>query len=416
MRTLTSKLADIQADVLLVGVDLAEVNVGVAITYEARQVGRIRFEHNRAGYDRFISWQEQMKGRVGARQVLVGMEPTNHYWQLLAAELERRGIAYRLVNPYTVKKHREGDQLDRAKNDQRDGFTIADLLRTGKFTFTQRQEGSYAELRGYSNRYHQLRRQIARTKIQLRQAVAQTFPELGEAFKDLTGQTAAAMLHNQASAHQIGQLSETAFLQAVRADYQGSRFQWQKLGQAYALAQSSVGLVETEALQLAIGGHLQLLTLLEAQLTTVCAALLDTFLALPEAKALLSLGIGAVSAALLLAEIGDPAAFTNARQLVKLAGIQPSPNQSGKKTNSPTPISRKGRPRLRTILYFACLRLVQTDVAFAAYYQHLQQRPQNPLSRIQALVVLMHKLLHIAWSLIRHQSTYDPALWRSARS
>lgn len=416
MRTLTSKLADIQPETLLVGVDLAEENVAVAITYEARQVGRIRFGHNRDGYDRFLDWLEGMKGRVGAREVLVGMEPTNHYWQLLAAELERRGIAYRLVNPYTVKKHREGDQLDRAKNDQRDGFTIADLLRTGKFTFTQRQVGSYAELRGYSSHYHQLKRQIARTKIQLRQAVAQTFPEVGEAFKELTGQTAVAMLQKQAAAHQIGQQSETAFLQAVRADYQGSRFQWKKLGQAYELAQNSVGLVETEALQLAIGGHLQLLKLLEAQMATVCAALLDTFLALPEAKALLSLGIGAVSAALLLAEIGDPAAFSNARQLVKLAGIQPSPNQSGKKTNSPTPISRKGRPRLRAILYFACLRLVQTDEAFAAYYHQLQGRPQNPLTKMQALLALMHKLLHIAWSLIRHHTTYDPARWRSAGS
>ena len=415
MRTLTSKLADIQPETVLVGIDLAEVNVAVALTYEARQVGRIRFGHNRAGYDHFLSWLEQMKARTGGRQVLVGMEPTNHYWQLLAAELERRGIPYRLVNPYTVKKHREGDQLDRAKNDQRDGFTIADLLRTGKFTFTQRQVGSYAELRQYSSRYHQLKRLIARTKIQLRQAVAQTFPELGEAFKDLTGQTAVALLQNQASAAAIGQQGETAFLQAVRADYQGSRFQWKKLGRAYALAQSSVGLVETAALQLAIQGHLQLLKLLEAQLATVCQALLATFLALPAAKPLLSLGIGAISAALLLAEIGDPAAFTSAKQLVKLAGIQPSPNQSGKKTNSPTPISRKGRARLRIILYFACLRLVQTDEAFAAYYQHLQQRPQNPLAPMQALVVLMHKLLHIAWSLIRHHTTYDPARWLAAR-
>jgi len=36
------------------------------------------------------------------------------------------------VNAYTVKKHREGDQLDRSKDDRRDAGQIAELSRNGK--------------------------------------------------------------------------------------------------------------------------------------------------------------------------------------------------------------------------------------------------------------------------------------------
>ena len=74
------------------------------------------------------------------------MEPTNYFWKLLAADIEQQPLEYdyRLMNPYTVKKNREGNQLDRSKDDNWDAFTIGDLLRTGKYTQTRRLYGAYA--------------------------------------------------------------------------------------------------------------------------------------------------------------------------------------------------------------------------------------------------------------------------------
>jgi len=76
-------------------------------------------------------------------------------------------------------------------------------------------------------------------------------------------------------------------------------------------------------------------------------------------------------------------------------------------------MSRKGRPRLRTTLFFAVMRLVQVDDAFAQEYLRLQQREKNPLSKMQALGVLMNKLLRILWALIRQQTLYNPAFVRA---
>lgn len=70
-------------------------------------------------------------------------------------------------------------------------------------------------------------------------------------------------------------------------------------------------------------------------------------------------------------------------------------------------MSGKGRPRLRTLLYFASLRLIQYDPAFSQLYQRLQQRKRNPLTGMQALGVVMNKTLHVLWSLIRQQTFYD---------
>jgi hypothetical protein len=97
-------------------------------------------------------------------------------------------------------------------------------------------------------------------------------------------------------------------------------------------------------------------------------------------------------------------------QWIKLASTQPVPNTSGCKSRSRTPISHKGRSRLRVSLFFAIMRLINCDDGFTRLYNYYQKRPKNPLSKMQALVVLMNKLLRILWALIKQQTLYNPGL------
>jgi transposase len=410
-RTLTKKLAQVKPGTLYIGVDMGrEHNVAVVLTERAERLARFRFPNDRGGYDYFHRRGTALQKKHQAPAVLVGMEPTNYYWKLLAAELEQRKVAYRLVNAFTVKKHREGDQLDRSKDDARDAFTIADLLRTGKFTETQLLHGGYAELRQHVALYDRLRKELRRQKNLIHSTAGQLFPELTSVFKDLAGQTALAMLRRHAAAVVVRKMSVESFITGVRADLRGNRLMVSQLRRAHALASTSIGLQDgVQGLQLALRFHIETLEKRQSQMKVAQNALLENFLALPESRYLLSVpGLGAITAAIILAEIGDPSRYHNARQWIKLAGIQPVPNTSGRKTRSRTPMSHKGRARLRTALYFAVLRLVQTDEAFAREYQRFQQREHNPLTKMQALGALMNRLLRILWALVRHQRLYDP--------
>ena len=411
-RTLPKKLASVKPGALYAGVDLAlDSNVVVVLDEGARQLARFRFPNDRDGYDFFYGQLERLRERHPAPEVLVGMEPTNYFWKLLAADLEQHQYGYRLVNPYTVKKHREGDQLDRSKDDPRDAFTIGDLLRTGKYTETRLLHGGYAELRQHVTVYDRLQRDLRRQMTLVRNTAGQLFPELAREFKDVTGETASALLRGHAAASRVRQLPLDIFLAEVRADFQGQRLLVSKLRRIHALAALSVGLTESvQGLQLALRLQLDTLDLLQRQLNETEAALTDVFLTLPEAPYLLSIrGLGLITAAIILAEIGDPRHYRHGRQLIKLAGTQPVPNASGRKSRSQTPMSHKGRPRLRTALFFAVLRLVQVDDAFARDYQQLQQRDKNPLTKMAALGVLMNKLLRILWALMQNQTFYRSA-------
>lgn len=266
-------------------------------------------------------------------------------------------------------------------------------------------------LRQYAAQYDRLRGELTRHKNRLHNAVGQLFPEVTRVFRDLSSQTALAMLRHHAAAVVIRDLSAAAFIAGVRADFTGQRLAVTKLRQAHALAATSVGLQEgIQALQLLVGHEIQTLTVLDHQWTAARDAMTEVFLGLAESRYWLSIpGLGLVTAATILAEIGDPSHYHHGRQWIKLAGTQPTPNTSGRKSRSRTPISRKGRPRLRTALFFAVMRLVQLDDAFAQEHLRLQQREHNPLTKMQSLGALMNKLLRILWALVRHQTFYNPA-------
>jgi len=413
---IAEQFSQVKPGTLHAGVDLGlEKNVVAVINEKAERLDHFSFPQDRGGYDYFRRRLERLRQKYQASEVVVAMEPSNYFWKLLARELEEKKITYHLVNAYTVKKHREGDQLDRSKDDRRDAGQIAELSRNGNYTETRLQKGAYEDLRQYATLYDQLQRSIRREKAVLWGLVGQVFPEFFRVFKDLGGKTSQALLVTCASAATIRQLTVEDFIAQVQAAYSGKRMFVSKLRRVHYMAATSLGVTEgLGAIQLAIQVHLAELHTFQQQLKRVTSAMTACLATLPEAPYLLSVkSLQAVSAALFLAEVGDPKRYQSAAQWVKLAGIQPTPKTSGKKQRSRTPMSHQGRARLRTMLYFTCLHMIRFDDHFAQIYSYLQRRQKNPLTKMQALGVLMNKLLHILWALIHNQTFYNPSFGQS---
>jgi transposase len=71
----------------------------------------------------------------------------------------------------------------------------------------------------------------------------------------------------------------------------------------------------------------------------------------PHADKLLAIkGVGLVSAAVIVSEIGDIHRFRDPRQILKMAGLSLKENSSGKHKGKTT-ISKRSRKRLREVLY-----------------------------------------------------------------
>jgi len=411
-------LASIPPGTLLAGVDLSlDDLVVVVLNATANRLDRFRSDNHAAGYADFRQRLQRTVEKQGAAGVWVGMEPTNYYWKQLGYDLERHQIPFRLVNALTVKRHREGDQLDRSKDDWRDAFTIADLLRQGKFTETHLPHGVYAELQTGYTAYQRLRRDRGRQATLLVNTIRQLFPEFEQVFKDVSGATAGAVIGASLLPHVIRTHSENTFLASVRSHFTGRRLSVRQVRQLYALAKDSHGCREaTTALCLMAQHQVEAIRLLDLQASQLLESLLTLFHTLPEAPYLLSIqGLTAPSALGLVAYTGDLTQYPHGSALIKLAGTQPTPNTSGRKTYSPTPFSHQGRSGLRTVVYFITLRLITQNDALAYHYQRLTTRTEHPLPKMQAIGACMNKLLWYVWHVVHRREMYDPQRWRSLK-
>jgi transposase len=404
-------LASFKPHSLFIGVDLGgSHHAAIVLDERGQRLARFSFPATRAGFEQLAKRRQELISKHNAGGAIVGMEPSGGHWMLLAADLEQHEIPYAIVNAYSAYAHRRSVNLDRSKDDFRDAFAIADLIRVGNFTRTRLQHGDYAELRELTHRYGRIRDAIACAKNELRSILMCVFPEINHLLPDFDTLIAQSVLHSCTVACTIRQMTLEEFTDHVHAAYKGRIFPASRVHRIYLAAQTSVGLQDiASTAQMELNQTMQLIDLLTLQQQEVQQKLETTFLRTPEARSMLSLPwLGPCTAARILGEIGDPRHYDTGKQLVKLAGLQPTPNTSGNKTQSKSPISRQGRAGLRTALYFVILRLLRHDAAFRKRYLYLQQRQVNPLTKMQAITALMAKLLRVLWALIYHQTTYAP--------
>ena len=111
-------------------------------------------------------------------------------------------------------------------------------------------------------------------------------------------------------------------------------------------------------------------------------------------------GIGPNTAARLIAERGDPAAFRAPAALAAYVGVIPALRQSGKRKNTRAATTPTGNARLRAALWMPTLTAVRKNPWLRAHYQRLLARGKLPKV---ALVACMHKLLFAVYSVAQHR-------------
>lgn len=234
------------------------------------------------------------------------------------------------------------------------------------------------------------------------------FPEYTEVFKKLLGKASMYIMTHLPFPADILHLTEeelTKELKSATKNIVGRK----RAALLLAKARSSIGVREgLTAARLRLGHCLEEISFWQRQLAQTEEVMTDALCQTGLAKNLLSIkGVGVVTAASFLGEVGDLTRYESWKQLRKLAGLNLTENSSGERKGK-TGISKRGRPGLRCILYQAALILVATNPEFKALYRHLKNRRENPLKGKQALVVIACKLLRVMFTLVKENRLYDP--------
>ena len=117
-------------------------------------------------------------------------------------------------------------------------------------------------------------------------------------------------------------------------------------------------------------------------------------------------GIGAVTAAKLLAEFADLEQYASAKAAAADAGLTPSHYESGTSVRRRSKLSKMGKAGIRAALYWPAITAMRRCPAIKAFAQRLAARGKPKMVIICAV---MRKLVHICYGVLKHQTPYDPA-------
>jgi transposase len=142
---------------------------------------------------------------------------------------------------------------------------------------------------------------------------------------------------------------------------------------------------------------------------------IDNYPGLKEQRELLDSipGIGATTAAALLAEVPDIKQCRSARQVAAFAGLVPRKRQSGSSVRGRVRLSKIGNSRLRKALYFPAITALRCSPFFQQRAAGLRQRGKSKMTVIGAM---MRKLIHLAYGVLKTGKPFDPEWAQKAKA
>jgi transposase len=397
---------------LVVGIDVAKERhhafFGTAMGKTILR--RLVFENNLEGFCKLLEQSEALRVQEQLSKVAYGLEPTGDYHKPLGEHLIKCGKLVVLVSGVALKRNRELLDGRWDKHDVKDAANVADLMVQGKCLFYECPDSPLRDLRVLLSLKRRLRRQEHGYRVRIRNhLVAQYFPELDRVWGHSESESL-AIVRWCLDPSVVAGLDLDEFVRRVSARDRGVR-QRARLEGIWNLAVDSVGCEVPEAVSVECKLMVEGLKRLREEIGEVLVEIERICLPFPEYSCLLSIpGFGPEISAQVLGAIGDPYRFRNAREVLKMAGLDLSADRSGKTAETARPvISKKGKAHLRYMLYQAALIASIRNRYFMNYYTAtLVGRQQERGIKTKMRVKLAAKLLVIAWTLMKKKESFDP--------
>jgi transposase len=405
------KLSFISDDMLILGCDVgSESHYLRAIDTRGRELSKSAFEFSNSleGFQAAKDWAVKLVAANGKNQIVLGLEPTGHYWFCLATWMIANGISVVQVNPYAVKQTKEIEDNSQLKDDRKDPKLIANLVKDGNYGMPYLPEGLYAELRGLSMYRDQLTEDRIRQLNKLHREMKIYFPEYKDAFGKIDGSFCMEVLKRAPFPEDITGLG-TDGLRQIWHDAKLRGRGYSRAGEIARYAAESVGITAgIEASRRKVKWIVDMILSIDKELSEVEEQLNRKCLEIPHAENLLMIsGLGENTLAGILAEIGDISRFDDVKEIQKLSGLGLVACSSGKHKGE-TKISHRGRKRLRYWLFQAGKSVVSHSAEFKELHVYYTTRAKNPLKKMQSLIVIACKVLRVIYAILKNGATYDP--------
>ncbi|MED3795445.1 IS110 family transposase [Niallia alba] len=403
------KINQVTERTLVVGIDIAKRTHYACFVDDRGRVLQKSFSvsQTRDGFELFYQRVLSAMKDNEKTEVIVGIEPTGHYWLNLAYFLEERGIPLVMTNPMHVKRSKELDDNLPTKHDRKDALVIARLVKDGRFSYPRILKDMEAELRVGSTFRGKLTEELGTVKNMITRWLDRYFPEFTQVFPTF-GKMAMAALEYTPFPSDLDQKQPDEILTLYRKVEGLKSPQRPKAIRLIEVATNSIGVTEGyEMARIEITTLVRRYHQLEQDIESITEHLVKLVKTSVEYEWLSTVpGLGDTTIVDLLAEIGSFSHYEDPRQLIKLAGLTLRENSSGQHKGQKR-ISKRGRRRLRALLFRVMMPMIRHNEAFRKLHEYYTNRRVNPLRKKQSIVVLCGKLLKVLHGISTKHKAFD---------
>ncbi|MCL2009935.1 MAG: IS110 family transposase [Synergistaceae bacterium] len=387
----------------IVGIDIGKRNHEATIIDQGGSIiGKaFRFANSITGFNRL----KEIVKRVTGYDVVFGMEATGHYWLALYTHLRKEGFVIHVINAIQSDALR-AMYIRQQKNDSRDSFIIADVIRFGRFCETTVSPPDLFALRELCRHRFYTVDSVSDIKRKVIALLDQIFPEYENLFTDTFGKASLELLSEYTTPEEILNVDTDKLVETINIASHG-RLGLKKASEIQDAARNSFGiLLATDTIALLIRQYIEQIRFVEKQIDLLdaeIARLLSAF----ETQLTTITGVGPTLAAVILSEIGDVKRFNSAAKLAAFAGVDPTMKQSGDFTGSRNRMSKRGSPYLRRALWLAATVASFKDPAISAFYQRKRAEGKSHLTTLGHVA---RKMVNIIFAVLRDNSPYSPTI------
>lgn len=363
------------------GIDVHKDSIVVCVLPPMGEEGKVirkRYATFRNDLVRLRVWLKQL------RVTEMAMESTGVYWRPLWNVLEEQGFRLLLVNPAQVKA------LQGRKSDARDAQRLAEFLQDGRLDASFVPARETRQLRYLLRHRVSLLEQRNEVHNQIRDLLETAGLKLSSVVSDLLGETGRGILEA-----------------LIAGEASPERLSWKARGclrkKEAQIREAMKGCFDVfhRTVLAALYKHYQFLT---AEIAGFEERVAEHMAPQAEAVQLLITipGVDRTVAWHLLAELGpDLTVFPDAAHCASWAGLVPGENESAGQSKSTR--CHKGNRTLRRVLTQAAWAVSHCKKGYLRAFFH---RVKARRGWAKAIVATAHKLLLIAYHLLRHQQPY----------
>ena len=385
------------------GIDIAKYKHEASVIDETGNalLDSMSFSNTKEGCEKLLALFNRLS--ISKEELLVGMEATGHYWLGVHAFLLEAGFEVKVINPIQSEAFRKM-YIRQTKNDSKDSFVIAQIMRFGQFSATSLSEETVIALRQLSRYRFALVDSCGDCKRRVIALLDQVFPEYDSLFSDTFGVTSREVISNYPTPEDLLSVTTRKLTNLLEKASRG-RLGREKAEQLKAAAANSFGIsFAKDAFAFQIRQLIEQIEFLENQIEELEARV---SLLLKETGSYITSipGIGETLGAVILGEIGDIHRFDSPGKLVAFAGLDVKVTQSGEFTGTRQKISKRGSPYLRRAIWIAASRAAFCDPILSEYYQSLRARGKHHLTAVGAV---SRKLCNTIYTILKEDRPWQP--------